>query len=159
VRARLGLAPFLAGLAIALALMLAASTGHDFGETAQSYPGAVPRMWIVYPFAEIPRIVAWGIPAGLLVYCCLGLEHDLRWRAARFGRYTYSVYLLQYFVLLFADKLNVQPWMPDWLALAIGAVVLAACSVLSFRYVELSALALRKRIAPPPAAPATLGAR
>lgn len=159
VRARVGAMPFAVGLALSLALMLAASTGHDFGETAQGYPGAVPRLWIVYPFAEIPRILAWGIPAGLLVYCCLGLEQDLRWRAARLGKYTYSVYLLQYFVLLFADKLNTISWMPDWAAFAIGALLLCAASALSFRYIELSGLALRRRIAPKAPAAATLGVR
>lgn len=159
VRASVGAAPFAVGLVLSVALMLAASTGHDFGETAQGYPAAIPRLWIVYPFAEIPRIIAWGIPACLLVYCCLGLEQDLRWRAARLGKYTYSVYLLQYFVLLFADKLNTFSWMPDWLAFVIGVVLLCAASSLSFRYIEMSGLALRRRIAPKAPAAATLGAR
>jgi exopolysaccharide production protein ExoZ len=158
VRAGVGAIPFAVGLVLSLALMLAASTGHDFGETAQGYPAAIPRLWIVYPFAEIPRIVAWGIPAALIVYCCLGLERDFRWRAARFGKFTYSVYLLQYFALLFADKLNTFSWMPDWLAFVIGALLLCAASSLSFRYIELSGLALRRRIAPKVPAPAPLGA-
>jgi exopolysaccharide production protein ExoZ len=146
IRARAGRTVFLAGLVAACAVVLAASTGHDFGADNHGMYSAVPRLWIVYAGAELPRVVVWGVPAVLLVYACLGLERDLAWRLAPLGKFTFSVYMLQFFALLIAGRLNKLPWMPDLLAFAIGAILLGAGSVATYHWIEMPAIKLRHRL-------------
>ena len=136
VRTALGYRTFFLGMLFACTLLLLASTGSDFGERDHGIYSQVPRLWIVYTHFEAPRIIAWGIPAFILVYFCLGLEKDIKWRLARFGKYTYGVYLLQYIALLGAGKINKLSWMPDTIAFGLGLIFLAIASRLSFQYIE-----------------------
>ncbi|MGJ7914614.1 acyltransferase family protein [Massilia sp. LXY-6] len=145
VRVRLGYVPFLVGMFASLGLLLLVSTGHDWGESDHAMYSQIPRLWIVYEWGEIPRVVAWGGPAALLVYFCLGLEENFDWKLSFLGKYTYAVYLLQFFVLPIAVKLNKFKWMPDIVAFGIGAILLAVGSVISLRFIEMPALKLRNR--------------
>jgi len=128
-RARLGAAPFLAGLAVSVGLLLLGATGHDFGGASHGLYSQAPRLWIVYTWGELPRILAWGVPASLVVYCCLALERDLKWRLA----------------LPVAEKLNKFSWMPSVVAFAIGWCIMGVAAVLSLRFIEQPFLKLRGR--------------
>ncbi|WP_019429414.1 acyltransferase [Limnohabitans sp. Rim47] len=81
------------------ALFLFAATGRDAG-----YPPAfdlmqAPRMMIAFGDAYIPRWLAWGLPAFIIVVVALRLENSLSWRLASLGKYTYSVYLCHTFAI------------------------------------------------------------
>ena len=76
-----------------IVLFLIAAHGTDWPRD----PGAsVPRMEIlVYAFgAYLPRFIAWGIPAALLLVSVMLFERRVPKRAAWLGDYTYSIYLL-----------------------------------------------------------------
>lgn len=158
VRQSVGRKPLLAGLAVSVALVLLASTGHDWGGMDRGVYTAFDKLWIVYGDTEMPRIIVWGVPSLLLVWSCLCLEHDLRWRLAPLGKYTYSVYLLQFFVFIACAKLHKMGILPDLLTFLVQLVLLAVLSYASFHYVEEPLFKLRHRFGPakrPMSAPVT----
>ncbi|MBC9904862.1 acyltransferase family protein [Achromobacter xylosoxidans] len=74
-------------------VFLLAAHGTDWPKD----PGlAVPRMEIlVYTFeATLPRFIAWGLPALLLMTSVMLFESKIPKSAASLGDYTYSIYLL-----------------------------------------------------------------
>lgn len=80
-------------------LFLFAATGRDGG-----YPPAfdlmqAPRMMIAFGDTYVPRWLAWGLPALIVVVVALRLENSLNWRLASLGKYTYSVYLCHTFAI------------------------------------------------------------
>ncbi|NLR74200.1 acyltransferase family protein [Leeia aquatica] len=122
------------GLVISACLMFLAATGNDWGyvDTNHSF---IPRMWIVYENGiTIPRPIAWGIPAVLLIYFSVQKENRWHWKLAALGKYTYSIYLLQTFSNPLAKKLT--HYMPDLVALTSGFLILFAASFLSHHLFE-----------------------
>lgn len=152
IRARFGSRVFVVGLLLSVALLLAAATGKDWGDAGHGIYGMIPRLWITYAEFELPRVIAWGIPAVAVIYFCIGLESDLKWRTALLGKYTYSVYLVQFFVLPIVMRVDNIRWMPDVGVFVCEAVLIAVGSVLAFRLIESPALKLRRHFAPKVAA-------
>lgn len=142
-RVRLGCPAFLFALFGAVVILLLASLGRDFGNSDHGIYSQVPRLWVVYPWGELPRVVAWGLPAVFLVYCCLALEGDRKWYLSSLGKYTYSVYLLQIFSIFVCEKAKLYLSWSSEFAFVANLVFLAFMSYMSYRYVESRALLLR----------------
>lgn len=122
------------GLLVAIILFLLAATGTDF-PPGRTDLAEIPRMLIYFGDIAIPRVIAWGIPAFLLVISMLSLEHYVPHRFAILGKYTYSLYLMQYFCLPLESKLLNRGWSEEW-ALIIMLLVLAAITFLSYTFIE-----------------------
>ncbi|GEM_PF-4720928 len=125
----------LAGFVFSIFLMFVAALGKDWGYET----GGIYRMWIMYEdapafFRFIPRFIAWGIPSLLLTFFSVHLENNFKWRIAKFGKYTYSIYLIQVFTNPLAKSL--QQIMPDLLAWIMGLIVLFLLSYVSYNYFE-----------------------
>jgi exopolysaccharide production protein ExoZ len=124
-----------AALTGAVVLVVLASTGKDFPPDGRDL-ARTPRMLIYWgPEFVLPRMATWGIAAMVLTSCCVFMERAIpRW-LFRLGTLTYSVYMLQYFVLPLAGRFLDR-------GLGVGASVgltlalLIAASWLSFTYFE-----------------------
>ncbi|UYL10772.1 acyltransferase [Bdellovibrio sp. SKB1291214] len=136
------------GFVFSIILLLLASIGKDTGYVSGDSYTVVPRMWIVYgdKFALL-RPLAWGVPSLFLVYYAVKLEGRWTWSFARFGKYTFSLYLLQVFSNSLAAKLKL--FMPDIFAFACGMLVLSGLTYISFRYFETPILNLMKKARDP----------
>jgi exopolysaccharide production protein ExoZ len=129
-----------ATFAIAVAWMLAASTGHDWGYPPELDHDRPPRMIIEYGGVHLPRWLAWGLPALLLVMAGLMLENRLRWPIAWAGRYTYSLYLMHPFLLPMLVPLGRKLAFAPSLALLPFALSAALVCWLAYRFLERPAL-------------------
>lgn len=138
---------FLAGMAL----------GHLTGRLARlSVPLAgaaiglaVVSVLVMVLGSELPRTLAQGLPALLLVVGCLGLEGYFRRYAPRFlihlGDASYSLYLTHTIVLLALTPVVAGAGLSPWIA---GAAVVVACvlvSLASYRFIEQQLLALSRR--------------
>ena len=122
------------GFLFAVALFLLASTGKDFPSVGADLTN-IPRMLIYFGDESISRVIAWGIPALLLVIATASLEANVPNRLAELGKYTYSLYLAQHFCLPIEPRLLARGW-PELLALTTTLLILAAITVLSYRFIE-----------------------
>lgn len=124
-------------------IFLFAARGKDFG-----YPlvaeDDVPRMSIVYGGVIFPRWICWGLPSFLLVFIAISLERKIVWPFSRFGQYTYSIYLLQYFAFYFLNIL-VGLSVNSYLALTLFFIFLFISAFFSHRFVELPMVNLGKK--------------
>lgn len=123
-----------AGLLVASALFLLAATGADFPPSGPDL-AEIPRMLIYFGEQPVPRVIAWGIPALLLVITSASLESHVPRRLAALGKYTYSMYLMQYFCLPVEHKLIARGW-PETLALTATLLFLAAVTGLCYTFIE-----------------------
>lgn len=123
--------------------------------------------------AELPRFIAFGLPAAIALFGLVGLEpvirrQPIRW-LARIGDASYSLYLLHPFVLsaaaVMVKILDATLHLPDGLAGAalfgaIGISMSTLCAYLSFLFLEKPAgrvlnawLAVRRHCPEPPIPP------
>ncbi len=123
-----------AGLLAAITLFLFAATGKDFPASGADL-AQIPRMLIYFGTDSAPRVIAWGIPALLLVMFTASLEVCVPNWLANLGKYTYSLYLMQYFCLPLEHKLLARGW-PELLALTTTLLILAAVTICSYRFIE-----------------------
>jgi peptidoglycan/LPS O-acetylase OafA/YrhL len=123
-----------AGFIAAVALFLLAATGKDFQASGADL-AQIPRMLIYFGEDPVSRVIAWGIPSLLLVITTASLEVHVPGRLAALGKFTYSLYLMQYFCLPIEHKLIARAW-PEWLALTTTLLVLAVVTFLSYSFVE-----------------------
>lgn len=122
------------GLIVAAGLFLLVSMGKDFPQVGDDL-SEIPRMLIYFGDYAVPRFVAWGLPALLLVIAAASLEKKIPRRLAALGKYTYSLYLMQYFCLPIENKLIARGW-PEILALAATILTLSAVTAFSYSYIE-----------------------
>lgn len=118
------------------ALFLFAATGRDAG-----YPPAfdfmqAPRMMIVFSGdIYVPRGLAWGLPALIVVAVALRLENSLSWHLASLGKYTYSVYLTHTFAIAAALALSRRVGQEE-VMLAVLPISLALIAGLTYWTIE-----------------------
>ncbi len=98
---------------------------------------------------ELQRVIAWGIPAALLVYAAVGLEPLLRRHPVRllvyFGDASYSIYLWHVWVGMVATAILLRLGTPMSVQPALQAFVMLAGSSLLYLLVEKPLLALFRR--------------
>ena len=121
-------------LGVATIIFLLASTGKDFS------PGGVdtneiPRMLIYFGNYSGPRFLIWGIPAFILVLATVSLESYIPKKLSAMGRYTYSLYLMQYFCLPIEYKLLARGF-SEIIALGITLAILVALTILGYVLIE-----------------------
>jgi exopolysaccharide production protein ExoZ len=130
----------------AIVLLLFAATGRDYGYVP-SGSHHVPRMMIVYGEITLPRWIAWGIPALILVTIACRLESCIRWPFAFLGKYTYSVYLCHGIVigtmLTISTRLGIES--TAWTLLLLPVMLVVAVGA-SYRLIELPMIYLGKRL-------------
>lgn len=98
----IGLLGFPSGFLLVVAstaLFLFAATGRDAGYPPVFDLMQAPRMMIAFGDTYVPRWLAWGLPALIVVAVALRLENSLNWYMASLGKYTYSVYLCHTFAI------------------------------------------------------------
>ena len=97
---------------------------------------------------DLPRTVAQGIPAMILVVGCLGLESYFQRYAprvlAKLGDTSYSLYLTHTIVLLAVTSVVASANISPWIAGAGIVAVCAAVSLASYRFIEVPLLALSR---------------
>lgn len=91
---------------ISVFIVLLVSTGSEGTILIGLEGNSISRMSIAWGLHSLPRWFIWGIPSLLLVFCCLLLESDFKWRISSLGKYTYSLYLTQYISVWFGKTLS-----------------------------------------------------
>jgi exopolysaccharide production protein ExoZ len=96
---------------------------------------------------SMPRIIAQGVPAALLVAACLRLEDWFRTIGSRsglaqLGDASYSLYLVHVPVLLVVAPVIVVMHMAQWLGATIAIAACVAAALVCYRLIEQPLLAL-----------------
>jgi exopolysaccharide production protein ExoZ len=128
--------PVAALLVVASAsLFLFAATGRDGGYPPAFDLMSAPRMMIVFGDTYVPRWLAWGLPALIVVAVALRLENSLKWRFAWLGKYTYSVYLCHTFAIAAALVLARRVGQEE-VMLAVLPICISLIAVLTYWMLE-----------------------
>jgi peptidoglycan/LPS O-acetylase OafA/YrhL len=128
---------------ISIILIICASLGKDFSPSTD-IDFFIPRMTIYYNGSyAIPRVLAWGIPSLILVTSFMLINNRLNFGLANLGKYTYSVYILQYFFIPLIGKFKLKN-MPEGLALLLPLILLSISAYLCYWYFEMPFLKLAK---------------
>jgi peptidoglycan/LPS O-acetylase OafA/YrhL len=132
------------GLICAVSIFFFAALGTDVPPSKDTV-NIIPRTVIYFKDCSFPRVIVWGLPALLVVFAAVALEEYIPQCLAKCGKYTYSVYLMQYFCLPVFDKMRVRG-LSDVIALSSTVSVLCLMSVVSYKMIEKPALLIAKRV-------------
>ncbi|MER8508425.1 acyltransferase [Mesorhizobium sp. M0199] len=137
---------FLAGMALGHLVGRLARLPAVLGVSALVF--AIVSMLVMGLGFNLPRTLAQGIPALILVAACISLESYFRLLAprvlARLGDASYSLYLTHPIVLLATAPVVASANVSPWLA---GTVLVAACiavSLASYSFIEKPLLAISR---------------
>ena len=111
--------------------VLLASLGSDFSPSDNSI---IPRMQIHYGELSFPRFIAWGLPCACLVWSAYIAENKVNLPLSSWGKYTYSVYLLQVFCI--PVSITVAKNFGQFLGVVTLVVTISMTSLFFFRYIE-----------------------
>lgn len=120
----------------AVLIFFAAATGVDsYSGSEKITEMAAPRMYILLYGEEMPRWIAWGIPSSLFFILFITLEKKISWPFSFLGKYTYSVYLWQFFIFYVLNT-TIALGFPELFSILIFIILLSITSYLSFNFFE-----------------------
>jgi exopolysaccharide production protein ExoZ len=130
----------------ALGSVLLVSTGIESSENVGSQGNQILRMKVIWDGVILPRWMAWGIPSAFLVLMCLLNEDRVQWWFSSYGKYTYSIYVMQYFSIWLLKKMaenGIGSCMVLFFILIFVTAILAYCS---YQFIELPFIKLAQYI-------------
>lgn len=131
-------------LAILIAFLLFASLGRDFAPEVIASNLKPSRMQIYYGYNSIARVLAWGIPATLLVIFSAKIDSEITLPGTSWGRYSYSLYLSQALAIPFINRSS--NFTPDFLLILHVGLTLAVATTLLYFFIERPSDRLKKRV-------------